>query len=69
MIVEYDGEVHDRSDRRAHDDERDGRLEDAGCKVLHLRRADLADPEVLRARVVAALRRRARELGVDVEIR
>lgn len=68
LALEYDGEVHDQPDRHRQDTGRDRRLAEAGCEVVHVRAADLADLPALRARLVAILRRRAQELGLDITV-
>jgi very-short-patch-repair endonuclease len=47
VIVEYDGEVHDRPDRRQADARRDRDLEAAGYLIIRVRAADLRDPDTL----------------------
>lgn len=68
LVLEHDGEVHEQPDRHRHDTERDRRLAEAGCEVVHVRAADLADLRALRARLVAILRRRAQELDLDITV-
>ena len=65
LDLEYDGEVHDRPDRRDRDRRRDAALAEAGYEVLRVRAADLRAPESLRTRIVDVLRRRARAHDLD----
>jgi very-short-patch-repair endonuclease len=66
VIVEYDGEVHDRPDRRQADAQRDRDLEAAGYLVVRVRAADLRDPDRLLRRLHHTMRARAAELGVTL---
>jgi hypothetical protein len=67
-VLEYDGEVHRSAERRVQDVERDRELMEAGYLVLHVTKDDVDDPASFLAWLVVTLQRRARELGVSVEI-
>lgn len=66
LVVEYDGEVHDRPDRRLADDKRDRDLEAAGYRVIRVRAADLQGPDRLLQRLRDTLHDRASELGISL---
>ncbi len=64
IVLEYDGEAtHEDTRDRAGDAERDARLEALGYLVVHLTRADLRHPEVLRARLVELRAHRLAQLA------
>lgn len=54
VVVEYLGGIHLRSDRRPLDHERDRRIRAMGYHPEYVVKEDLAQPDVLRARILGA---------------
>jgi very-short-patch-repair endonuclease len=55
LIVEVDGEAHDRGDRPRRDERRDTFLRERGCRILRIAAVEvLKDPDGIAAAVVAA---------------
>lgn len=66
LVIEVDGGVHERADRRQLDALRDAHMRANGYEVLRIRKADIErDAEACARRVAAAIEARARALGVS----
>jgi very-short-patch-repair endonuclease len=55
LVIEVDGEVHNRGDRPAHDEARDAFLRENGHQVMHLPAADILKDADGVAAAIAAL--------------